>query len=186
MQRAELVAGGVVAAVGAFALVEALDLAFIAKNGVPGPGFFPTLLSGLLLALGVVLAVLSLRSQRVDSESPLAPRIDGEAIASPAQRRAAVDEATGDGPVPTQKARVLRAGSVWLLFAVAVGVLSVLGFVPTIALLIAALLYGVERRRDWRPILVAVLVPVASYELFVHLLDIPLPTGLLLLGPFSS
>ncbi|HEX5405594.1 MAG TPA: tripartite tricarboxylate transporter TctB family protein, partial [Pseudonocardiaceae bacterium] len=93
-------------------------------------------------------------------------------------------ELVADGP--TGRARVMRAGSVWLCFAVAVPVLTYLGFVPAMAILIAVLLFGVERRLNWRALLVAVVVPVGVYELFVHLLSIPLPTGLIAIGPLSS
>jgi hypothetical protein len=187
MQRVELVTGSVVAVVGAFALVEGLNLAFLSNSGIPGPGFFPILLSGLLILLGLILAGLSLRRQRVDTESPLAPVVAGEATASPAQRISTVDEATAaQDAKPSQGRRVLRAGSVWVLFAIAAGVLALLGFAPTVALLIAIVLYGVEGRRDWRPLVLAIVVPVAAYMLFVHVLAIPLPTGLLALGPLTS
>lgn len=159
MQRADVVAGTAVAALGAFALVTALNLAFLSNSGVPGPGFFPTLLSGLLIVLGVLLAVTSLRARRPPTEP--------------------TDE-------PRQRDRVLRAGAVWLCFLIAVPVLSVLGFVPAMAILIALVLFGVERRLNWRSLLVAVVVPVGVYELFVHVLSIPLPTGVIALGPFSS
>ncbi len=173
MQRADVVAGVAVAALGAFALVAALNLAFLATSGVPGPGFFPTLLSGLLLLLGVLLAVTSLRERPVlvtgGTDEP-ATQVPGEL---------AVDE-------PTGRARVLRAGSVWLCFLISVPILTILGFVPAMAILVAAVLFGVERRLNWRSLVVAIVVPVAVYELFVHLLGIPLPVGVFNLGPFSS
>src|ERR1700759_1211831 len=118
MQRADVVAGTAVAALGAFALVTALNLAFLSQSGVPGPGFFPTLLSGLLVVLGIVLAVMSLRRRQesadaADTDDP-ARHVPGELVA--------------DGP--SGRARVMRAGSVWLCFLVAVPVLTYLGFVP--------------------------------------------------------
>ncbi|MBO0841136.1 MAG: tripartite tricarboxylate transporter TctB family protein, partial [Sciscionella sp.] len=68
----------------------------------------------------------------------------------------------------------------------AVPILTFLGFVPAMAILVALLLFGVERRLNWRSLVVAVVVPVGVYELFVHLLGIPLPTGVFALGPFGS
>ncbi|HEX3593329.1 MAG TPA: tripartite tricarboxylate transporter TctB family protein [Pseudonocardiaceae bacterium] len=170
MQRADVVAGTVVAALGAFALVTALNLAFLSDSGVPGPGFFPTLLSGLLLLLGVLLAATSLRRR-------------SSVVAEERPER----QVPGDIAVETsQRARVLRAGTVWICFLVAVPILAVLGFVPAMAILIAALLFGVERRLNWKSLVVAIVVPVAVYELFVHLLTIPLPTGVISIGPLSS
>jgi hypothetical protein len=169
MQRADVVAGTAVAALGAFALVTALNLAFLSNSGVPGPGFFPTLLSGLLVVLGILLAVISLRKRTATAEAPA----DHEDSGIEVEER---------GP----RDRLIRAGAVWICFAVAVPVLTVLGFVPAMAILIAVLLFGVERRLNWRSIVLAVVVPVGVYELFVHLLSIPLPTGVFAIGPFSS
>jgi hypothetical protein len=47
-------------------------------------------------------------------------------------------------------------------------------------LLVLVVLYGIERRRDFRSLLAAVLIPVATYVLFAHLFAIPLPSGPLL------
>ena len=80
----------------------------------------------------------------------------------------------------------MRAGSVWLIFLISVPILTILGFVPAMAILVAAVLFGVERRLNWRALVVAIVVPVAVYELFVHLLTIPLPVGVFNLGQFSS
>ncbi|HEX5117539.1 MAG TPA: tripartite tricarboxylate transporter TctB family protein [Pseudonocardiaceae bacterium] len=167
MQRADVVASTAVAALGAFALVTALNLAFLSDSGVPGPGFFPTLLSGLLVVLGVVLGVTSLR------------RRPATGTGDEAEEPTAADS-------PSARSRVLRAGTVWVCFLIAVPILTYLGFVPAMAILIALLLFGVERRLNWRSLVVAVVVPVGVYELFVHLLSIPLPTGVIAIGPFSS
>lgn len=180
MQRADVVAGTVVAVLGAFALVTALNLAFLSDSGVPGPGFFPTLLSGLLVVLGVVLgATRALAWQRRGRA-----RGDGDVDPDPSGRPSAGEPAAADSP--SGRSKVLRAGTVWVCFLVAVPILTFLGFVPAMAILIALLLFGVERRLNWRSLVVAVVVPVGVYELFVHLLGIPLPTGVLPIGPFSS
>jgi hypothetical protein len=47
-------------------------------------------------------------------------------------------------------------------------------------LLVLIVLYGIERRRDFRSMLVVILIPVATYVLFAHLFAIPLPSGPLL------
>ncbi|MBO0825627.1 MAG: hypothetical protein J2P27_17505, partial [Actinobacteria bacterium] len=70
MRRADLILGLVVTAVGAYALQQALLLAMFAQSGVPGPGFLPRLVAGLLTGLGVLLAVLSLRSRRGSGPAP--------------------------------------------------------------------------------------------------------------------
>lgn len=185
MQRADVVAGTVVAVLGAFALVAALNLAFLSDSGVPGPGFFPTLLSGLLVVFGIWLGVSSVRKQTLARQRRGKARRDSDVdAANPSGRPSSVALTEEDSP--SGRSRVLRAGTVWVCFLISVPILTFLGFVPAMAILIALLLFGVERRLNWQSLVVAVVVPVGVYELFVHLLSIPLPTGVLALGPFSS
>jgi putative tricarboxylic transport membrane protein len=195
MRRADVIAGAVVAMLGAFALLMALNLAFLGVGNIPGPGFFPTLLSALLVVLGVLLAVYGLRPARVTVSVTVAPDVESELDGTTAAAVEA-DILTPDGTTvsegpsgdaePSGTRRVLRSGTVWLIFLLSVPLLAIVGFVPTMALLVAVLLYGVERRIGWQPLVVAIVIPVGVYELFVHLLSIPLPTGLFNLGPLST
>jgi putative tricarboxylic transport membrane protein len=161
MRRAELICGLVVAVVGAGALQMALELSMFNTQHAPGPGFFPTLLSGLLLGLGLLLAFTSARRSPDPAETErFGP--DGELIDRRQARR-----------------HQLRAGIVWVCFAATVPLLSVLGFVPTMAILVFLLVFGVENRHNWRSIVAAIAIPVATSVIFVDLLGIPLPLGLL-------
>jgi putative tricarboxylic transport membrane protein len=164
MRRAELITGLVVAAIGAYALSLALNMALFGANSVPGPGFFPRLLSGLLLGLGLLLAVNSIRRR-----------------AKPADADADQD---AERP-PNQARRQLRAGSVWLCYALSAPLLTILGFVPATALLVFVLLFAIEGRRNWRSLVAAIVIPVATSALFVDVLTITLPTGLISNGPFG-
>ncbi|HEX5493057.1 MAG TPA: tripartite tricarboxylate transporter TctB family protein [Mycobacteriales bacterium] len=180
MRRADLITGLVVAGVGAYALSMALDLAMFGTHRVPGPGFLPTLLSVLLLVLGLLLAATSLRGRpepapAVDppdsSGAPAAP--GGEYVRDPG------------AVAPTEGRRVLRASTVLLCYAACVPLLTVVGFVVATALLIFGLLFGVEGRRNWRATVAAIVIPVATYILFVNVLTISLPVGLLGPGPLG-
>ena len=201
-RRADLILGVVIAALGAWALSMALDLSMFTRSHTPGPGLFPTLVSSFMLALGVLLAVLCSRDllagRRDRSESDLAgvrPATDA-APSNPAPGDSAlidsarIDSARIDSaPVesgPSQSRRIGRAGAVFACYVVAMPLMSILGFVPAAAVLIVLVLFGVERRRDWRALAAAVLIPVAAFYLFVHLLTIQLPTGLLDLGPLGT
>jgi hypothetical protein len=196
-RRADLILGVVIAALGAWALSMALDLSMFTRSHTPGPGLFPTLVSSFMLALGVLLAVLCSRDllagRRDRSESDLAgvrPATDA-APSNPAPGDSAlIDSARIDSaPVesgPSQSRRIGRAGAVFACYVVSMPLMSILGFVPAAAVLIVLVLFGVERRRDWRALAAAVLIPVAAFYLFVHLLTIQLPTGLLDLGPLGT
>jgi hypothetical protein len=161
---------GVVALIGVGALLMALNLAFFAKDGTPGPGFFPVLLSSLLVVLGVALAIISRRPAPVEVR----------AVGAVADVEAA--PAADDGGAPSSWAGMRKPALVGLAFVVAVPLLTVVGFVVAMIALMAVLFYGVERRRGIGPAVAAVVVPVALYELFVELLGIQLPVGVLGLG----
>src|SRR5688572_11927515 len=60
MNKAETVAGGVVTAIGALMLFEALKFAYVSE-GVPGPGFLPRWIAAALIVAGLVLTVKGLR-----------------------------------------------------------------------------------------------------------------------------
>lgn len=156
MRRLDLLTGLVTTVVGALAFWDANGLAMFGENHVPGPGFFPKILSGLLTALGLALAGMSLR----EHEEP--PANDGPA-----------EEA------PTRNGR-LRAFAVLVAFGVIAPLVAVVGYVPAMVLLVLVVLYGIERRRDFRSFVAALLIPVATYMLFAHAFSIPLPNGPLL------
>jgi putative tricarboxylic transport membrane protein len=173
MSRAEAVCGVVVSAVGVFALVPALGMGFLDEGG-PGPGFLPALLSVALIVLGAALVVISRRGNRV-----VVRAIGGEVGTVEQEARATVRE---DDGAQRGLRRIPKPVLVWVTFAVSALLLPVFGFVVTMALLLAALIYGVEGKRGWLPMIAVVLVPVALYELFVDVLAIQMPVGLLDIG----
>jgi hypothetical protein len=202
MRRADLILGLVVAAVGAYALALALDLAMFSATGQPGPGFFPRLISALLALLGLLLAAVSLRRRQpaagehaapAASAGAATPAIAETATAETAAAGSSADESaegeaeakSGAEAEPASVRRTLRAGTVWLCFALAMPLLALLGFVPAAAALVFVLLFGVEGRRNWRSVLVAIVIPVAASVVFTKLLSVPLPQGLLSHGPLG-
>jgi putative tricarboxylic transport membrane protein len=203
VRRADLILGLVVTAVGSYALVLAFDLSEFSASGTPGPGFFPRMISGLLVLLGVLLVVTSVRRKRggdPDSTTPDSAVPDSavpdsavpvstvpvSTVSVLATEAAAVAGATDDPPAPVFAARrQLRAGSVWLCFALCMPLLPLLGFVPAAAVLVFVLLFAIEGRRTWRSIVLAVCVPVAASVIFTTLLSLPLPQGLLGHGPLG-
>ncbi|MDT5222409.1 MAG: putative tricarboxylic transport rane protein [Mycobacterium sp.] len=153
MRRLDFYTGLVTAAVGAAATWDARDLSMFGDHNVPGPGFFPKILAGLLIVLGLLLAGISMR------EKP--------------------EEFDADEP-GTAGRRMLRPVAVLIVFGVIAPLVAVIGYIPAMVLLVLVVLYGIERRRDFRSLLAVVLIPVATYVLFAHLFAIPLPSGPLL------
>jgi hypothetical protein len=159
MRRVDFCAGGVIAAVGLAALWDTRKLVMFGEHDVPGSGFFPTILAGLLTVLGLVLAGMAL----------------GEHAAVPADPDAATPEDAG-----STGRKMLRPVAVLVAFGVIAPLVAVIGFVPAMVLLVLVVLYGIERRRDLWSAVAAVLIPVACFVLFAHVFAIPLPAGPLL------
>jgi putative tricarboxylic transport membrane protein len=160
MRRMDFYTGLVTAVVGAAATWDARDLSMFGDHDVPGPGFFPKILAGLLIVLGLLLAAIAVR------EGSEEPEADGAV------------EAGRDEPGAAR--RMLRPVGVLIVFGVIAPLVAIIGYIPAMVLLVLVILYGIERRRDFRSLLAAVLIPVATYVLFAHLFAIPLPSGPLL------
>ncbi len=157
MRRMDLITGLVTAAVGAAAFWDARNLTMFGENSVPGPGFFPKILAGLLVGLGLILAGIAF----------------GEKEPEP------VEEEGASGEGPTRSGRI-RAAAVLVAFAIFAPLVAIIGYVPAMVLLVLVVLYGIERRRDFRSLVAALLIPTATYLLFAHAFSIPLPSGPLL------
>ena len=149
MRKVDIVSGVIFIACGALVLTRSLPLNFYAE-GVPGPGFFPTLLAIALAITGGLLLVTRLRRP---------------------------EAALGDFELPsgTQSRRSL---GLWVAILVAVLAVDVVGFLVAMVLLVAVLMLGIERRRGPAAIATIVLTPVLAYLLFAQLLQVPLPAGL--------
>jgi uncharacterized membrane protein len=80
-------------------------------------------------------------------------------------------------------AELLRAAGVWLGFLIGVALMPLIGFVPATVVLIAYLVFGVERIKGIKAVLVIIAVPLVAYALFVFVLGVELPTSTLFEGP---
>jgi hypothetical protein len=149
MNKTEAVGGAIVLAIGAILAIEAYKLPYMVEN-VPGPGFLPLWLAGSILLAGATITLKALRGTLRDLPDISWP------------------DAWGWRQV------LVMIGSL----AVALLVLTKLGFLVTTALFMAIVIYSLGGR-SW-PILV--LAPIAAagilYLVFAVWLDVPLPQGL--------
>jgi len=129
--------GAVAAVFGVIALVDASGLAMFGKKGVPGPGFFPISLSVAVIALGLFLVAVSV-------------------VRAIRHGRGPVGQMRGVG------SELLRAAGVWLGFLIGVALMPLIGFVPATVLLIAYLVFGLERIKGVKAVLVIVAVPLVA------------------------
>jgi hypothetical protein len=68
-----------------------------------------------------------------------------------------------------------HAATIVAAASVAIGTYTVIGFIPSMFLMLFALIYVVERRNIWRALAVSICVTIGSYYLFNTLLKSPLP-----------
>lgn len=147
-REVDIVAGAVLAAFGVFVLFQGLRLDFYA-DGVPGPGFFPTLLALALIISGAVLALT---------------------------RTASGGEVTQESPLPSrQQAR--RSLGLWVAILAACLSVGALGFPLAMLLLVAVILLLIERQRKLGSVAAVVAIPLLAWLLFASLLQVPLPLG---------
>jgi putative tricarboxylic transport membrane protein len=149
VRKVDIAAGAIFIVCGVLVLTQSLPLNFYAE-GVPGPGFFPTLLAIALGATGGLLLFTRLRRP---------------------------EAALGDFALPTRM-QAGRSLGMWIAILVAVLAVDVVGFLVAMVLLVAALMLGIERRRSLAAIATIVLTPLLAYLLFAQLLQVPLPAGL--------
>lgn len=151
-RRVHVALAVVVTVVGAVLLYMTLTgLEFLGADGGPGAGFFPALVSGTLVALGLgLLGVWVFGPQARNGEAP---------------------------ELSLQRRDLMRAGAVWATLAGFTAVLELLGFIVAGEVFVLVLLVFVERIRTWGLILALVSLPPAVYFLFATLLEVRLPGG---------
>jgi putative tricarboxylic transport membrane protein len=148
LREVDIGAGALFAVFGLYVLVLSLRLDFY-DDGVPGPGFFPAVLAIALVLCGILLILLRWRGSRED-----AGRFD----------------------LPS-RSQAKRSLGLWVLVLAAALLIEVVGFVVSMFLLVAAILFGIEGRRDIPTIITVIATPLLAYLLFGWLLQVRLPTG---------
>jgi hypothetical protein len=198
-QRGGLAASAVLAAIGVAALVGGLGYGVTVEGGEIGPGFLPAL-AGTLVAVFAVLDLVGRLRRRSDRPTqaelildtasrpedgvvlgdrldPGAPTTSTQSIHSPL---AADDDADGvDILGRTQRQRNRMLAVVLGLVVATLALVQVVGFLLAFVLLLFVVAVFVERRRVLPSALVAIAAGVVTYAVFVALLSVPLPRGLL-------
>jgi len=150
VKRPDIVAAGVLAALGVFVFVETRGYPPSLTPGAPGPAFFPSMLAGLLVALAMALLFQGVRSRAPEPAPTPASDFDWRPLA----RWVAVF-----GAVSIFLVLVERSDFLLLLLPLLAVVMAVMG----------------ERRP--RTLVVAPTLFVAFvYVVFVRLFGVPFPT----------
>jgi putative tricarboxylic transport membrane protein len=147
LDRSELVAAGLLVALGVFVAAQAWDWPYMTKDG-PGPGFFPLWIGLLLAALSILLVAFQFK-----------------------------DAAAGNRPGKTDWRGTGRVLVGWLAVMAAAALLKPAGFVVSYILLTAFLIQIVFRQRWTAAAAVSLGSAAAFWLLFVKLLNVRLPAG---------
>ena len=150
MKVADLVGGIVGASLGLFALWTSWNMPADVVMKI-GPGFFPSILSGLLILFSCVLVVKALRGG--------------------GQHASDVPATTGEG-----KVRGLLALVATIAF---VAVLEPLGFIPSAIVFLTLMMLVMGKRKPLPILLAPTLVTVGVWLVFEKLLHLSMPPGIL-------
>jgi putative tricarboxylic transport membrane protein len=149
LRKVDIISGMAITIFGVFFLLETLKLDYYTE-GVPGPGFFPSVLALVVIATGILLIVTRLGKPEMSF---------------------------GEFDAPSRQ-QLNRSMGIWIALLVATLMVELIGFVLAMILLVAAILIGIERRRGITTLATIILIPLFAYLLFAGLLKVPLPTGI--------
>jgi putative tricarboxylic transport membrane protein len=147
-QRIDVGLGAIVVALGIFVFLQSQELDFYLE-GIPGPGFFPTLVAAALAITGALLCLSGLFGSKDTSE-------DLE---------------------PATREQVKRSLGIWVAMLASVLLISFAGFLLAMLVLVGVLIFGLEGQRNLRGLAAVILIPLSCYLLFAELLQVQLPTG---------
>lgn len=187
---AEVVAYGLLTALGALVFVTAFGYGIFDEKGRVEPGLLPMAAGGLLALLSAVELVARLRTgsatphasplTRLDSAPPASAPAEAAAgptgVFPPGEERGE-DDVDVLGRTPEQRVRNL-----WVVFAavtVTVLLAPVLGFLVAFGLLVFLIATVVEGRRLVPSAIIAAVAIAAVYGIFAEFLSVPLPQGVL-------
>lgn len=150
MNKAETVAGSVFMAIGVLVLLEAIRFPYFVE-GVPGPGFLPLWTSFGIIGSGLVLAIKGIRPSLAAAEEITWPEAAGWR----------------------------RVGLMLGALAVSLLLLEWLGFMLTITIFMAVVVFGLGVRSKRMLASVPFASAVGLYVIFAVWLRVPLPKGIL-------
>lgn len=154
-RRNVLVAYGVIALFGAAGFALSFQYEFFRYGNQVGPGFLPRVVAAIVVILGLALMLQEIR------------------VGSVLRGDSGVDDEASEQQTSTRKLVV-----VFGLIILAVLLVPVLGLVPPLVALVAALTIGVERKPLIPSLILTASAALVAWGLFVAVLRVPVPMGL--------
>lgn len=154
---------GVMGVIGLVAIIGGLVYGLEQDERV-GPGVMPSAAGILILVPLVVQLVRRLRMPVDDAPSDDAP---------------AAEQQEAPQPAPTTQAHTPHVALIFALVAAAVALSYVVGLLISVSLLVGVLFWLNDRRRPVTAVIAAVIAALFGWLVFITLLDVPLPRGVL-------
>ncbi|WP_114856218.1 tripartite tricarboxylate transporter TctB family protein [Brachybacterium sp. YJGR34] len=192
-KTSDVVGTGILAVLGLVAVIMGLGYGFLGEDGQIGPGFMPVT-TGAFIVIASLTEIARLYLARDGHASAglggLADELSAEAAA--VQKSAHGESADDTASTPAEekgeeldtfgRTAKQRARTVPLIFAVLLAALlltQLIGMLLALATMMLALLLVIERKPVLPSVLASAAVLVAAYLIFVQMLGVPLPQGLL-------
>ena len=173
--RVAIASSVILALLGIGAVIGGLSYGVIEEDGLIGPGFLPTMAGALVAIFAIGDVIGRLRAKPVMSEAELILGAEADAVLE--EEVAAESDIDIFGRTQKQRSRMLVA--VLLILIVTLLLVPLLGFIISFALMLLSIAVFVEKRK-WLPALAVTAAALAViYLIFVVLLRVPLPQGLI-------
>ena len=204
-KTSDVVGTGLLAVLGLVAVIMGLGYGFLREDGLIGPGFMPVLTGGFILVaslaeigrlylapkgsgsagLGGVAEELSAEAATAQSAAhaeSAAARSEGAVGSVGADGADAADGTDGEERDTFGRTAAQRSRTVPLIFAILLGALlltQLIGMLLSLALMMLCIVHLVEKKPLVPSLLMSAVVPGVAYLIFVQLLGVPLPQGML-------
>lgn len=181
----DLVGTGILALVGLVAVMMGLGYGFIGDNGQIGPGFMPVLTGAFILVASLAEIGRLFLAPKDGSTAGLggvAEELSAEAAAAQAaakEERGASSEEELDTFGRTAKQRSRTVPLIFGIVLAAVLLIQVLGMLLSLTAMMFAVVFLVERKPLLPSLLTSAAVLTVAYLIFVVMLGVPLPQGML-------
>lgn len=175
--RAGIAWDAVLGLIGIYAVVSGFGYQVLQENGEIGPGFLPAVAGGLVALFAAIDLVNKLRRTPEHDVYDDDAALIGDTAAITLREEMEPTDVDIFGRTQRQRNRMLLA--VLGIIIATVALVPLLGFLISFGLMLIACAVAVERRK-WLPSLIVTVVALsATYLIFVVVLRVPLPQGLL-------
>lgn len=189
-KTSDVVGTGLLAMLGLVAVIMGLGYGFLRDDGLIGPGFLPVLTGGFVLLASLAeigRLFFAPKGQSTAGLGGMADELSAEAAAAQSAAHADTESGTdGEGAAEERdtfgRTAKQRSRTVPLIFAILLAAMlltQVIGMLLSLALMMFTIVAFVEKKPLVPSLITSAVVLGVAYLIFVQMLGVPLPQGLL-------